>query len=120
MHLICVNIYSFVRQEEYWATDFANVFETLKEMTRIHLNQSLHTKTFHVNITASGSQALFNASLILQFIFFKSLQLYFQMLPKKVLMEPFVYAPARMLGNWANVLFLKFLQLYYQMLPIKN
>ena len=120
MHLIYVNIYAFVRQEEYWAIDFANIFETLKEMTRIRLKQSLHTKTFHVNITASGSQALFNASLILQFIFFKSLQLYYQMLPKKVLMEPFVYAPARMLGNWANVLFLKFLQLYYQMSPIKN
>ena len=52
-------------------------------MTRIRLNQSLHAKTFHVNITASGSQALFKASLILQFIFFKSLQLYFQMLPQK-------------------------------------
>ena len=31
-------------------------------------------------------------------------------------MKRFVYAPASMLGNWANVLFLKFLQLYYQML----
>ena len=115
-------MYGFVRQEEHWATDFANIFETLKEMTRIRLKQSLHTKTFHVNITASGSQALFNASLILQFIFLKSLQLYFQMLPKKSINGAFCIrsGPASMLGNWANVLFLKFLQLYYQMLPIKN
>ena len=52
-------------------------------MTWIRLNQSLHTKTFHVKIAASGSQALFKASLILQIIFFKSLQLHYQMLPKK-------------------------------------
>ena len=31
-------------------------------------------------------------------------------------MEPFVYAPVSMLGNWTNVFFLKFPQLYYQML----
>ena len=35
-------------------------------------------------------------------------------------MEPFVYAPASMLGNWTNVIFFKFLKLYYQMLPKKH
>ena len=63
--------------------DFANIFEALKEMTRRRQNQSLHTKTIHVNIAASGSPALFKVSLILQIIFFKFLQLYYQMLPKK-------------------------------------
>ena len=60
------------------STDFS-----FSAITRRRQNQSLHTKTFHVNIAASGSQALFKASLILQIIFFKFLQLYYQMLPKK-------------------------------------
>ena len=83
MHLVYANIYTLVSKEEDWASNFANIFETMKEMTRIRLNQSLQTKTFHVNIVASGSQALFKDSLILQVIFFKFLQLYYQMLHKK-------------------------------------